>query len=110
MSRHSMQEPTFLILTALATEPRHGYGIIMEVLDISQNRVRLRAGTLYAALDRLQAEGLVEPDREDEVDGRHRYYYHLTPEGRQRLEAEVQRLRANVSVAMTRLGLAGSIP
>jgi DNA-binding PadR family transcriptional regulator len=101
-----MQEPTFLILTALAAEPRHGYGIIMEVLDISRHRVRLRAGTLYAALDRLQAEGLVEPDREDEVDGRRRYYYRLTPQGRERLEAEVQRLRDNVSVAMTRLGLA----
>ncbi|MEU6710212.1 helix-turn-helix transcriptional regulator [Nonomuraea sp. NPDC046802] len=98
-----MQEPTFLILTALASEPQHGYGIITDVAQISGERVRLRAGTLYAALDRLQGEGLVEADREEVVDGRARRYYRLTSEGEARLAEEVERLRRNVETAGSRL-------
>ncbi|MFC4006844.1 PadR family transcriptional regulator [Nonomuraea purpurea] len=98
-----MQEPTFLILTALASEPQHGYGIITDVLQISGERVRLRAGTLYAALDRLQGEGLVAADREEIVDGRARRYYRLTSEGEARLAEEVERLRRNVETAGSRL-------
>ena len=48
----AMQEPTFLILTALATGPKHGYGITQEVAELSDRSVTLRAGTLYGALDR----------------------------------------------------------
>ncbi|WP_246268213.1 hypothetical protein [Acrocarpospora macrocephala] len=39
-----MQEPTFLILTALAAGPQHGYGVIADVAEISGGRVVLRAG------------------------------------------------------------------
>ena len=53
MTNRPMQEATFLILTALADGSQHGYGIIGEVSDISQGRVRLRAGTAEAP--RLQA-------------------------------------------------------
>ncbi|GII53897.1 PadR family transcriptional regulator [Planotetraspora thailandica] len=98
-----MQEPTFLILTALAAGPQHGYGIIADVLQISGEQVRLRAGTLYAALDRLQAEELIETDREEIVDGRARRYYRLTPTGTNRLSAETERLRRNVETATARL-------
>lgn len=102
-----MQEPTFLILTSLASAPQHGYGIMTDVGRISEGRVRLRAGTLYAALDRLRAEGLVQTDREEIVDTRLRRYYRITAEGSARLEAEVRRLRANAAAAARRLGLAG---
>ena len=76
-----MREPTFWILTALTAAPLHGYGIIQQADQLSDGRVRLQAGTLYAALDRLVAEGLVEPDREEKVDGRNRRYYRLTDDG-----------------------------
>jgi DNA-binding PadR family transcriptional regulator len=99
-----MQEPTFLILTALAAGPQHGYGIITDVLQISGERVRLQAGTLYAALDRLQGEGLVETDREEVVDGRARRYYRLTSEGEARLAVEAEHLRRNADTAASRLG------
>jgi DNA-binding PadR family transcriptional regulator len=102
-----MQEPTFLIMTALAAGAQHGYGIMTDVTRISDGRVRLRAGTLYAALDRLKADGLVASDREEIVDGRLRRYYRITDEGTQLLAAEVRRLRANTAVAASRLGLAG---
>ncbi|WP_433224665.1 PadR family transcriptional regulator [Microtetraspora malaysiensis] len=98
-----MQEPTFLILTSLAAGPQHGYGIVTDVLRISDERVRLRAGTLYAALDRLQGEGLVETDREEIVDGRARRYYRLTSDGEARLSVEVERLRHNAETAAARL-------
>ena len=98
-----MQETTFLILTALAAGSQHGYGIITDVQDISGGRVRLRAGTLYTALDRLRAEGLIGADREEIVDGRLRRYYRLTPEGAERLAAEAARLQANARAALARL-------
>jgi len=98
-----MQEATFLILTALADGSQHGYGIISEVADISGGRVRLRAGTLYTALDRLRADGLIDVDREEIVDNRLRRYYRLTPPGGRRLAAEAARLEANARAAMTRL-------
>jgi DNA-binding PadR family transcriptional regulator len=78
-----------------------------DVARISDGRVRLRAGTLYAALDRLKADGLVTSDKEEIVDGRLRRYYRITDEGAAELAAEVRRLRANTAVAASRLGLAG---
>ncbi|MEV5897121.1 PadR family transcriptional regulator [Nonomuraea fuscirosea] len=98
-----LQEPSFLILTALAAEPQHGYGIITDVERISEGEIRLRAGTLYAALDRLQSEGLIAEDREEIVGGRLRRYYRLTDEGSARLAAEVERLRRNTGTAAARL-------
>jgi DNA-binding PadR family transcriptional regulator len=79
MATRAMQEATFMILTAVADGAQHGYGIIGDVRDISGGRVRLRAGTLYMALDRLRADELIAVDREEVVDGRLRRYYRLTP-------------------------------
>ena len=104
-----MQEATFLILTALADGSQHGYGVIAEVREISGDRVRLRAGTLYTALDRLRADGLIEVDREEIVEGRLRRYYRLTPEGTRRLAAEAARLHANARAALRRLKPLGEV-
>ena len=106
----TMQEPTFLILTALADGPQHGYGIMADVEQISAGRARLRAGTLYAALDRLQDEGLIAPDREEVVDGRLRRYYRLTEPGGELLAAETERMRRNVKAATTRLRAVKAAP
>ncbi len=98
-----MHEPTFLILTALVDQPRHGYGVIQEVAALSGGRFRLRPGTLYGALDRLTADGLVRVDHEEVVDGRLRRYYRLTPAGATALGDEADRLRRNVETATRRL-------
>jgi DNA-binding PadR family transcriptional regulator len=98
-----MQEATFLILTALASGSQHGYGIINDVIGISQGRVKLRAGTLYTALDRLCSDGLVAVDREEIVDSRLRRYYRLTPVGSERLAEEAARLHSHALAAMMRL-------
>jgi DNA-binding PadR family transcriptional regulator len=107
MRKRTMQEATFLILTALAGGSQHGYGIITDVERISDQRVRLRAGTLYTALDRLRADRLVEVDREEIVDGRLRRYYRLTAVGQERLAAEAARLQANALAAISRLDAIG---
>jgi DNA-binding PadR family transcriptional regulator len=99
----SLQEPTFLILTALAAEPMHGYGVIQEVATLSDGRVTLRPGTLYGALDRLVEQNLVAPDREEVVDGRLRRYYRITEAGATVLESEAHRLTSNAEAAVRRL-------
>ena len=111
MSGRAVQEATFLILTALADGSQHGYGIIAEVAQISDGRVRLRAGTLYTALDRLRTDGLVAGAGDEVVDGRLRRYYRLTPDGTAVLAAAAARLHANAAAALARLrpGLAGGL-
>ena len=107
VAARAMQEATFLVLTALAAGSQHGYGVITDVLAISDGRVRLRAGTLYSALDRLRIDGLVDVDREEVVDSRLRRYYRLTAEGRRQLAVEADRARSNAATALSRLELAG---
>ena len=95
-----LQEPTFLILTALAEQPAHGYGVIQAVGELSSGRVVLRPGTLYGALDRLTEQGLVVVDHEEVVDGRLRRYYRLTDEGAALLAEEAQRMASNAEAAV----------
>lgn len=97
-----------MILTALAAEPRHGYAVMNDVERISGGSVRLRPGTLYAALDRLSREGLIEVDREEVVDTRLRRYYRLTDGGAKRLASEADRLRRHADAASRRLRAAGT--
>ena len=94
-----LQEPTFLILTALAEQQLHGYALLRRVEELSDGRLRLRAGTLYAALDRLVGEGLVAVDGEEVVDGRLRRYYVLSEVGHHALALETHRWQANVAAA-----------
>ncbi len=98
-----MREPTYYILASLMDGPRHGWGIVQETKELSQGRVRLTAGTLYGALDRLRAEGFVEEDHEEIVNGRCRRYYRLTSLGRQLLEEEAAHLAAAARVVQERL-------
>lgn len=98
-----MREPTFLVLTALTGVPQHGYAVIEDVARITDGRVRLRAGTLYAVLDRLRLDGLIEVDREEVVRSRLRRYYRLTGLGETRLAEETARLRQQATVAEGRL-------
>ncbi|MHC1560595.1 PadR family transcriptional regulator [Actinomycetospora sp. C-140] len=97
-----MSEQTFLVLTALAEEPMHGYGIVRVAEEISEGRVRLRVGTLYGVLDRLTADGLVEPDRDEVHQGRLRRYYRISDLGLSELVAEGSRREVTARVALER--------
>src|ERR1700722_13647244 len=99
MSEQPLREPAFLVLTALASGPLHGYALVEDVLRLSDGQVRLHTGTLYAMLDRLREAGLIVVDREEIVESRLRRYYALTDAGIARLAAETERMRRNANAA-----------
>ncbi|MCP3995484.1 MAG: PadR family transcriptional regulator [bacterium] len=101
-----MREPTYFILTALLDGPLHGYGIIKHAEDLSDGRVRLAAGTLYGALDRLVETGDIEVDSEAEVNGRRRRYYRITKKGEGAVAAEVRRMQAAIAAVGARTFIA----
>ena len=96
------------VLLALAGGPRHGYGVILAVQELTEGVIVLRTGTLYILLRRLLTQGLIEesdarpgPDEDDE----RRRYYTLTPLGRTVVEAESIRLQSVVAAARRTLRL-----
>jgi len=103
VSEKPLQEPAFLVMTALADRPLHGYALVEDVQRVSAGRVKLHTGTLYAILDRLTDGGLVEVDHEEIVDSRLRRYYRLSTAGAERLAAETTRLEQNANAARVRL-------
>ena len=105
-----MTEQVYLVLLALADGPRHGYGVVQRVLELSDGAVRLGAGTLYGVLDRLVTAGWISESGEEVVDGRLRRYYRITDDGTCALKAETARLRTLTAraSAVLRPGLAGA--
>lgn len=97
-----MREPTYFILAALQDEPLHGYAIVKRAQELSDGRVRLTTGTLYAALDRLTREEMVRVAEEAVVNGRARRTYELTQRGMSALQAEAERMAAAASVVRDR--------
>jgi DNA-binding PadR family transcriptional regulator len=98
----SISEPSYFILAALLDGPLHGYGIIKQAAKLSDGRVRLAAGTLYGALDRLAEQGLILADRQEVVEGRTRRYYRLTDHGVRALQG--RRPACNRRHASSRVG------
>ena len=99
-----LTEQTAFILASLAGGELHGYGIARDVEEVSEGRVKLTAGTLYGALNRLADEGLITRTRERVVDGRRRRYYSLTSAGRTALAAQVEHLRSTADALNSRTG------
>jgi DNA-binding PadR family transcriptional regulator len=107
IGRHKADQPLshceFHILLALADGERHGYGIMQEVEARSRATVRLGPGTLYGAIKRMLAAGLIEQSAKRPVakhdDQRRRCYYRLTRFGRAAAAEEAERLAALVRVA-----------
>lgn len=94
---------TFQLLTSLVGGPGHGYGLKREIEERTGGRVRLGAGTLYTALQRMERDGLIReteapPDMQEEASSRWRFY-EATRFGRSVLEAELGRLEADVRLA-----------
>jgi len=102
-----MREPTYLLLVALAGERQHGYGLMQAVSSLSDGRVRLQAGTLYGALERLSREGLVTLDGEEVVRGRLRRFYVLSEHGLGVLAQQTASRSASARAGMTRLRALG---
>lgn len=91
----------FHIMLSLAAGDQHGYGIMQEVLDRTNGKVRLWPATLYGSLKRLIEEGLIEESEDRpkrEFDDARRRYYRLTKMGRRVLNAESDRLEDLVRI------------
>ena len=94
--------PVFQILLAIAGGERHGYGILLEIERRSDGAVKMGTGTLYTAIKRMLASGLIKrsesrphPSEDDE----RRTYYQLTPLGAQVVRAEAGRMDSLVGLA-----------
>jgi PadR family transcriptional regulator PadR len=77
-----------LILKAISLRPQHGYGILLRLRQISQERLQIQQGSLYPALYRLEHQGLVACEWGESENNRKAKYYRLTAAGRRRLEHE----------------------
>lgn len=87
-----MTEAMYYLLLALL-HPAHGYRLMQQVSEASGGRIAMGAGTMYGLLSKMEKEGLIALEKQDE----RRKTYALTDTGREALRAEYQRLRALVS-------------
>jgi DNA-binding PadR family transcriptional regulator len=96
------------LLLALSDGPKHGYAVMLEARERTGGRVRLGPGSLYWALDRLSAAGLIaeadgSPAEVEAAPGEERRrYWRLTPLGLDRLREEAGALAALVDLARSR--------
>jgi DNA-binding PadR family transcriptional regulator len=90
-------EPALLILVSLAEGPRHGYSMTEDIEAIAD--VRLGPGTLYGALARLEARGLIEPLKSED----RRNPYRLTALGERALRARLDSMMAVARTGQRRL-------
>ncbi len=90
-------EPTVLILTSLASGPKHGHALALDIEDFAG--VRLGPGTLYGAITRLEEQGLIEALPADE----RRRPYRITTAGRAALVSTIEEMDRIVTTASRRL-------
>src|ERR1700722_17934518 len=95
--------PSYFALAALIDGPLHGYAIVKRAEELSEGRVRLSTGTLYALLDRAVAETLVTAGEPYVSGGRQRRDYSLTSEGRQALAQESELMASAARTVSARL-------
>jgi PadR family transcriptional regulator PadR len=80
-----------LVLKAVSLGPLHGYGVLIRIQQISQNRLEIQQGSLYPALYRLEHEGLIASAWGESDNKRKARFYRLTAAGRRRLERETNK-------------------
>lgn len=100
----------FQILLSLADENLHGYGIMRQVEQQTNGRMRLGPGTLYSSIQALLEEKLIEEmDRSGALNStdERRRYYRLTTAGRKLARSEAERLADLLRVARAKKILKG---
>jgi DNA-binding PadR family transcriptional regulator len=101
-----MTTRTLQIMLSLADGPRYGYGISLDIEERTGGAVRIGAGTLYEAIQRLESDGHIRevppPKDAESSGGPARRYYGLTPAGRAALRDELQRLEGIIRSAPAR--------
>ena len=89
-----MAPAVFQILIALADQPLHGYGIMLDIAERSAGKVKLSPGTLYGSIKLMLEEGLIEEVVGPSADDERRRYYRLTRHGREAARQEMARMAA----------------
>ena len=92
-----------LLLSLLAGEVMYGYQIVKEMEKRSSGYFQFKEGTLYPALHRLEAGGLVDGKWGEADPAVPRRYYHITTKGKKVLEerlSEWQRFASAVNSVM----------
>jgi DNA-binding PadR family transcriptional regulator len=87
-----MAPAVFQILLALADQPLHGYGIMLDIADRSAGKVKMSPGTLYGSIKQMLEDGFIEET--DISDDERRRYYRLTRDGRDAARQEMARMSA----------------
>jgi PadR family transcriptional regulator PadR len=77
-----------LILKSLQHDPRHGLAIADRIHQMSEDILRVEQGSLYPALYRLEAQGLIKAEWGVSDNNRKARYYKLTAAGRKQLAVE----------------------
>ena len=77
-----------LILKTVALAPNHGWGIQQRIRQVSGQALSVSQGSLYPALHRLEATGMLASEMAVSENNRKARVYRLTAAGRRRLEAE----------------------
>jgi DNA-binding PadR family transcriptional regulator len=92
-SDRPMAPAVFHILIALADRPLHGYGIMLDIAERSEGKVKMSPGTLYGSIKQMLEEGLIE-ETDSRSDDERRRYYKLTRDGREAARQEMARMSA----------------
>ena len=85
-----LTEAVYYILLSL-WQPLHGYGIMQNVMALSDGRVNLAAGTLYGAINTMLEKGLIRFVESDENSRKKEYI--ITQIGKDAVKNELERLR-----------------
>ena len=94
-----------LIMRTIALEPLHGWAIAQRIQQISDDLLKVRQGSLYPALHRLEHQGWITAEWGASENNRRARFYALTKAGRKQLETEVEkweRLSAGVNLVLRR--------
>jgi len=96
-----LTETTYFVLLALL-KPAHGYMIMQEVEELSNQQVRLAAGTLYGALENLIKQKLIMPI---ESEDKRRKVYIITEKGKEILRLDYERMQHMIKITKLSLNL-----
>jgi len=90
-----------LILKALALQPLHGLGVARRIEQVTRGTFRVKPGSLFPALHRMEEEGCLKAYWGESENNRKAKYYELTRKGRRQLENETERW-GRISLAIAR--------
>lgn len=97
-----------LILKTIALEPMHGWAIAQRIRQLSADVLQVQQGSLYPALHKLEAQGIIKSEWDTSDNNRRAKYYSLTRTGQKRLAEELESW-ARLSAAITMVAQASEV-